>query len=236
MNQAGVFIVVDGITGSGKSTLLQAVREHVGSTRRSISTQEWFLEHKRPPSFKDLSDADVLFTQEPTRWWIGAGIREELSRTDSPYSSRTLAHAFALDRQIQYKTLILPALEAGKTVIQDRSVTSSLVLQPLMQDGPGVAELLALEGNALAMNHAPNHLILTHIDPATALSRLASRVYENKGVFEFSELLQKSHTAFHSDWFRSLFEQHGTSIHTIDTSRSIEAMCSDMIELIDSLL
>lgn len=230
------FIVLDGITGSGKSTLLGAVREHLEESYNVVGTQQWFKENNRPPSFEDLKDADVIFTQEPTRWWIGAGIREELSRTDSPYSTRTLAQAFALDRQIQYKTLILPSLEAGKIVIQDRSVTSSLILQPLMPDGPDITELLALEGNALAMQHAPSNLILTDLDPQIALSRLKDRLYENKGVFEFGELLQKSHAAFHSEWFQSLFKSRGTNIHIMDTNRPVEAMCSDMIELVDSLL
>lgn len=232
----GKLIVIDGITGSGKSTLIKAVRTHLEAKHRVIGTQQWFTENRRPPSFDDLKDADILFTQEPTRWWIGAGIREELSRTDSPYSVRTLAEAFALDRQIQYKTLILPALKAGKTIIQDRSVTSSLVLQPLMPGGPSVTELLALEGNAIALEHAPTDLILTHLDPAIALERLASRLYESKGVFEFKTLLEQSHQAFHSTWFAELFNGRGTNIHTINTNTSLEAMSSGMIELIDRLL
>src|SRR5437879_6314835 len=122
---AGRFIVIDGIAGSGKSTIADAAAQWAQRQgHRVFRLQEWEKAHGTPPVLADVGEANVVFTYEPTRSWIGAAIRGELSRMDEPYDGLEIAHAFALDRQSLYRRLILPALEAGKTVIQERSVSS----------------------------------------------------------------------------------------------------------------
>ena len=214
----GKFIVVDGVTGSGKSTILRAIKAWSASCQhKTFDLEEWSQTHHDPPTFDDVKDADVLYTFEPTKTWIGSAIRKELSRTDKPYSAMELAQAFSLDRLLMYKRLILPALEAGKTIVQDRSVTSSIFIQ-LSQEPRTltIEELLALPGNALALEHAPDILVLTHVKPETAAQRLQARANESKGVFEDPELLRRMAGVISSEWFSKLFADRGTAVHHFD--------------------
>ncbi|MBI4435745.1 hypothetical protein HY630_03670 [Candidatus Uhrbacteria bacterium] len=235
MRTKGRFIIVDGLTGSGKSTILQAVTHWaVECGHRIFRLQDW--KEPAPPRFEDISDYDVYFTLEPTRSWIGAAIRQELSRTDQPYGGEELAHAFALDRELQYRRLIIPALAAGKTVIQDRGVSSSIVYQPVMPNSVPLEMILSLPGNKLAMEYAPNALVLTRLGAQEAALRIASRAGESKGVFADQEFLKKQEERFASDWFTELFESRGTRVFHLDTRGSQEESQVQATKLIDHIL
>jgi thymidylate kinase len=235
MKMGGRFIVVDGLTGSGKSTVLQAVTHWaVDCGQRIFLLQDW--KESAPPRFEDIPDYEVYFTYEPTRHWVGAAIRYELSRTDQPYGGEELAHAFALDRELQYRRLILPALKAGKTIIQDRGVSSSIVYQPVMPNSLPVESLLKIPGNKLALQHAPTALVLTRVPADMAASRIQSRSEENKGVFADIEFLKKQEERFASPWFRELFESRGTKVFELDTSGSLEYTQTLATKLINHIL
>lgn len=235
MQTKGRFIIVDGLTGSGKSTVMNAVTDWVVACgHRIFKLQDW--KESAPPRFEDLEDYDVYFTFEPTRSWVGAAIRSELSRTDKPYGGEELAHAFALDRELNYRRLILPALEAGKTVIQDRGVSSSIVYQPVMPNSVSLETLLSLPGNKLALEHAPTAMVLTKLPAAVAVKRIAQRGGESKGVFADVEFLKKQEERFASPWFRQLFEERGTKVFELDTSGTLEETQRLATELIDHIL
>lgn len=232
---SGTFIIVDGITGSGKSTVLRAVEEQVAARGQRIFRQHDWTQ-TQPPRFQDIEDFDVYFTFEPTRNWVGAAIRQELSRTDDPYTGAELAHAFALDRNIHYRRLIIPALVAGKTVIQDRGVSSSIVYQPVMPGSVPLETILALPGNALALTYAPSALVLTALPAALAASRIDSRGGESKGVFADIEFLKQQEERFGSAWLRELFESRGSRVLTLNTSGTLDQSRSDAKTLVTDLL
>jgi len=235
MNRAGKFIIVDGLTGSGKSTVLNAIQDWARDCGHKIfRLQDW--KEATPPRFEDVSEFDILFTYEPTRTWVGSAIRYELSNTSDPYSGEELAHAFALDRHIQYKRLILPALEAGKIVIQDRGVSSSLVYQPIMPNSVPLETIMALPGNKLALEHAPDDLILTQVSAQTAMERIRARDDESKGVFAELSFMEKQEERFNSDWFKTLFESHGSQLFQLDTSGTLEQSRTNATTLINHLL
>ncbi|MCR4313701.1 MAG: hypothetical protein NUV84_00435 [Candidatus Uhrbacteria bacterium] len=235
MQTKGRFIMVDGLTGSGKSTILNAVTQWaIECNHRIFRLQDW--KEPTPPRFENLEDYDIYFTYEPTRSWVGAAIRYELSRTDEPYGGEELAHAFALDRELNYRRLILPALGAGKTVIQDRGVSSSIVYQPVMPGSVPVETILSLPGNKLALAHAPTALVLTKLPAAVAAERIAQRGGESKGVFADVEFLKKQEERFASSWFHQLFEERGTKVFELDTGGSLEQSQRLATELIDHIL
>jgi thymidylate kinase len=235
MRTTGTFIIVDGLTGSGKSTILHAVNDWaVGCGHKIFRLKDWTK--PQPPTFEDAEGADILFTHEPTRSWVGAAIRQELSGDDEPYGGEELSHAFALDRQIQYRRLIIPALAAGKTVIQDRGVSSSIVYQPVMPSSVPLETVLSLPGNVLALKHAPNALILTKVSADIAAERIASRGGESKGVFADLNFLKLQEERFTSDWLHELFKQHGTTVFELDTSGSLDESRRRATELIDHIL
>ncbi len=236
MNDRSRFVVVEGITGSGKSTCLRAIHAYlVDQGLRVFDAQAFAEESHDPPHFDSHGDFDVYFTFEPTKWWVGHAIRKEMSFGDT-YSGLEQAHAFSLDRLIQYRRFILPALRAGKTVIQDRCVSSSLLYQPIIAGGPHQDAVAALPGNALALKHAPGHLIVLDLDAKKACERLQGRFDESKGVFEQLELLQNIDKRIRSDWFRDLFTSRGTTIHALDADGTPDIVAQRSIELIQSII
>jgi dTMP kinase len=236
-NMPGEFLMIDGIAGSGKTTILRALADHLEQSETSVfRLSDWFDANDRPPTFPEVKDADVLFTFEPTKAWIGAAIRGEMSRTDAPYSANELAQAFAIDRHVMYKRLIVPALRSGKTVIQDRGVSTSIVYQPIMDETIDLDAVTNLEGNRFALRWAPNRLILTDVDPKIAYERLHGRDEESRGVFAQLDALQHWSKRFHSKWLAELFEKHGTTIEHIDTSVSKQDSIEQAKQMITSLL
>jgi len=235
--KTGRFILIDGIAGSGKTTVIQAIFDYLCSEGKTcFRLQDWKEDH--PPQFEEIPDFDVYFTLEPTRQWVGAAIRKEMSQLEHPYNGEELAHAFALDRQIMYRRLILPALAAGKIVIQDRGVTTSLVYQAIMPGGLSVEEIAKLPGNKLALDHAPNVLILT----STPIEQIAERIQQRPatqgaaGVFAQVDLARRVDVIYRSQWFRELFESKGTRLFELFTGGTQEESKAKAIELIATLL
>jgi dTMP kinase len=106
--QVGFFVSIDGPGGSGKSTVVAIISEMLIGHGLVVHT-----------------------TTEPSRTPLGKLIR---AGTDE-YKGMALACLVAGDRHHQLATEIRPALSAGKVVICDRYLPSSLVLQRM--DGVG---------------------------------------------------------------------------------------------------
>ena len=235
--KTGKFILIDGIAGSGKTTVIQAMFDAlVAKGLRCFRLQDWTESH--PPSFAEIPDFDVYFTFEPTRQWIGAAIRSEMSQTEHPYDGAELAHAFALDREIMYRRLIMPALEAGKTVVQDRGISTSIIYQPIQPNSLSLEEILDLPGNKLALQLAPSHLILTSTPVEKIVDRIRNRPASQgaAGVFADVELARRVDARYREPWFRELFESRGTQIHTLDTSGTLEESQASAVGLIEKLV
>ncbi len=226
--------MVDGMTGSGKSTVLNAVQEWTQEQGHNVFKLSDWIDHE-PPAFEDLQDHDVFFTYEPTRTWTGRAIRYELSRSDDPYGGEELAHAFALDRQIMYKRLVIPALKAGKIVIQDRGISSSLVYQPVMHGGMTEEFIMSLPGNQLALDHAPDVLILTKVDAQEAHRRIHARDDESKGVFAELAFLLKQEERFAAKWLHSIFKNKGSRVYLLDTGGTVDDSRARATELISQI-
>ena len=90
---------------------------------------------------------------EPTYEGIGAVIRNEIIKkgTGRSYSAATTAQAYALDREVLYRTTVLPALKKQKFVVQDRGLPASLAYQSaqaeISKEKLTVEDILALPGN-----------------------------------------------------------------------------------------
>lgn len=235
MPYPGNLIMIDGIAGSGKTTVINAMFEQLVAEGRSCwRLQDW--KEEAPPRFDDVKEYDVLFTYEPTRHWVGAAIRNELSH-NKMFRALSHAHAFALDREIQYRRLIIPALQAGRTVIQDRGVSTSLVYQPTMAHGPSLHAVKALPGNVVALANAPQHLVITRAPFEHVAERIRTRADESKGVYSIDlDLLRRADERFRAPWFRKLFESRGTTLHDLDTSGTLEQSKANAIAILSNIL
>ncbi|GAA0822045.1 dTMP kinase [Streptosporangium amethystogenes subsp. fukuiense] len=108
----GLFIAVEGPNGVGKTTAVARFADRLRSTGRAVH-----------------------MTTEPSDTPLGRLIRT----SEGALTGRALALAVAADRYAHLEAEILPALAAGKVVISDRYVQSSLVLQRL--DGLPLREI-----------------------------------------------------------------------------------------------
>jgi dTMP kinase len=147
----GLFIAFEGGDGSGKSTQARLLAERLRSAGR-----------------------DVLLTREPGGTDVGERLRSlVLDPANAPIDPVTEALIFAASRSAHVRQLIGPALAAGRTVVTDRYVDSSVAYQGAGRDlGPdAVAEVNEWATGGLH----PDLTILLDVDTGTAAARRAAR-------------------------------------------------------------
>ena len=216
----GKFIIIDGIDGSGKGTVVDAYELYFRKKKKKILDLKvyWKRNHILPEP-RDLKPYDVIISCEPTFSLVGLAIRDEIVRhNERTYSAAATAQAFALDRFILYKRIIVPALNAGKIVIQERGMTTSMIYQPIQKEPLPLKKILQLEGNQLALKYAPLALIITLLDPKEAIKRLKNRKKKQDfAIFEKVLFLKKAQLRFKAEWFKVMFKRRGTKVIYLET-------------------
>ncbi|MDR3312043.1 MAG: dTMP kinase [Spirochaetaceae bacterium] len=156
------FIVFEGIDGAGTSTQWELLKKRAG--------RDWF------------------FTAEPTAGPAGVFLRRLLGGAES-VEAGTMVFLFAADR---YEHLygaggILEALQAGKTVVSDRYLFSSLAYQSV-----GLGDSLPrLVNSSFPL---PKHLFYFRINVDAALARIAGRPAAE--IYEKRDFLEKTAAAY----------------------------------------
>ena len=231
----GLFVIIDGLDGIGKGVCLDALKEEASDMGWKIfDVNEYWVKENNIPSFEEIGDVDLLITSEPTYQGIGKHIREKLICKDGmSFSTSVLAQAYSLDRQILYEKLIIPAIEKGINIFQSRSVTTSIVYQKLTgkEDGVNMDFILNLEGNKLALENAPDYLIIPMIkNVEEVMNRLENRAKEDNCKFENLEFQLKAKEEYESGNFKKIFEGRGTKLEYIDVGRTVEDSKSETKE------
>jgi len=158
MSGKGVFVCVEGLDGCGKTTQAKLL------VRR----------------LKRMGYVAV-YTAEPSRGKIGKLIREHYLHCEKRASIVVEALLFAADRVEHVEREVLPALKAGKVVVSDRYVYSSLAYQ-----GAGGLDLDWIqEVNKGAV--FPDLAVFIDVAPETAIGRLKAE----KSVMENLEFQRK---------------------------------------------
>jgi dTMP kinase len=234
----GKFIMIDGIDGSGKTTIVQYWKEYLESLGKKVfDLKSYWKEHDRHPTFEEIKDCDVLFSAEMSYTGIGKVLREELINRASNYPPLAIAEAYALDRLIIYTKLLIPFLKLGKLVISDRGVSTSLAYQSSMSPELTFQVLAGIPGNALALQYAPDHLVIVKIDPEIALARLDSRSDKNDAaIFEKLETLQKIITIFDSQEYRDFFTERRAQVSELSGEGSYVEVQERSIECLKKFL
>ncbi len=216
----GCFLMVDGLDGAGKGVVINALKEHFEKTgRRIFDLRAYWKETNDIPELSQVADYDVICSSEPTFSMVGKVIREEIVRdNERKYSGLTTAHAFALDREILYRKLLLPARQAGKIILQERGVVTSVVYQPVQLERMNLADILNLPGNRLAIKNSPDILLILQVEPAEAIRRLQERGKKDHAIFENLVFQRKLGLRYESGWLKKLFETRGSRVIYLDTS------------------
>ena len=188
-----MFITFEGGEGTGKTTLIQGVAAN--------------LKQKH----------DVVTTREPGGSLITEAIRDIILNPKyqgvTPYTEALL---LAASRAQHLDEVILPALRAGKIVLCDRFVDSSLAYQAYAR-GLGFDFVESI--NQYAMKNLPNLTFYIDLDPEIGLSRIANRdKYDrlDQEAFDFHINVRKGYLEV-----AKRFQQR---IITIDGSQTIEAI------------
>ncbi len=143
----GLWVTLEGGDGAGKTT-------------QAALLQEWL----------QASGRTVVRTREPGGTEVGVLIRDIVLHHRGEVAPRAEALLYAADRAQHVQTVVLPALERGEVVVQDRYLDSSVAYQGAgrVLDAAEVRDLsLWATGGEL-----PDVTILLDLDPAAARARL----------------------------------------------------------------
>jgi dTMP kinase len=147
----GLLVTIDGPNGAGKTSLAVAVADRLEAAGKSV--------HR---------------TRQPSPTLLGDTVRA----AERDVKGRALACLVAGDRHYQSDTEILPQLRAGATVLCDRYIESSLVLQRF--DGVELDYILAINRGI----PRPDLRIQLLATPAVLGERLAQRKMAPERRFE----------------------------------------------------
>jgi dTMP kinase len=217
----GRFIVLEGIDGAGTTTQLNALREHFRRTgRRAFFTHE--------PSDGPVGMLIRLALQKRL-----VGANYDLHDPDHPplegaaaFDGDALALLFAADRADHVAAQVRPNLEAGRHVVCDRYLLSTLAYQGQ------TAELeWLLEINRPAI--VPDLTLFLDVPPGEAEARMRGSRWK-KEIFETPEQ-QRRVRARYFELIQRDFPQRGR-VEIIDSTRPAEEVTAELLALVDRFL
>lgn len=194
----GKFIVFEGLDGSGLSTQAQLLRD-------------WLLEKGKA----------VVLTKEQTENAIG-GLVKTILKKEWQVSPLALQLLFTADRAHHLASEIEPSLAAGKIVISDRYIFSTLAFGSL-----GV-ELEFLK-KINEKFRAPDLTFIIDTKPEECLRRIAaSRAHEE--LFEEKEKFEQVRQNYLS------LKDMWPNVHVIDGNRSKEEVFADVKKIVEKII
>ena len=203
----GYFITIEGSDGSGKSTQLKKI----------IS----YLEEKQ---------VDLVVTREPGGTDVAEAIRELILDPAYPQmTAKTEMLLYAAARAQHVEEKVLPALQAGKVVLSDRYVDSSIAYQAY---GRGLGDMVA-QVNAIATGGlVPDLTVFLDLPPAVGMARKQQE--ENE-----LDRLEQEKLEFHQkvyEGYDALCKKEPERICRIDASGTLEEVFGQIKEALDKIL
>ncbi|WP_127588659.1 dTMP kinase [Paenibacillus koleovorans] len=205
--QTGYFISVEGGEGAGKTSAIAMMVEH--------------LERK---------GFGVLSTREPGGIPIAEQIRQViLDRANTEMDGRTEALLYAAARRQHLTQKVLPALRAGKAVVCDRFVDSSLAYQGFAR-GLGIDEVWSINDFAVE-GHMPDLTIWLDVSPEVGLSRIHADAGREINRLDLEK--QEFHNQVREGYLQ-LQERFPTRIVSIDANRDIASIHEEIRQVLDA--
>ena len=193
----GLLVTFEGIDRSGKTTQARLLCEELGD--------------------------EALGVREPGGTPVGERVRELLKDPAARIGGEAEALLFAAARAELVTHVVRPALEAGKVVVSDRFLDSSLAYQGAAR-GLGVEEVERINRFATG-GLVPDLTILLVIDPAAAGARAGeSDRFEDEG----RDLQQRVQAAY-----EELADADPGRWRRIDADRAAEAIHADVMTAVE---
>lgn len=203
----GYFITFEGPDGSGKTTQIDLLEEYlIGQGHR------------------------VLVTREPGGTAIGEAIRDIiLDRDNQEMDAITEMLLYAASRAQHVSQLIRPALEAGKIVLCDRFVDSSIAYQGF---GRGLGMEIVERANRIALQGIlPDLTLFFDIDPEEGLRRGSLRDRQ-------ADRLEMENLDFHRrvyKGFKALCVKYPQRFRNVKAGLTIDEIKSQILNIISEL-
>ena len=201
--QKGWFITFEGPDGSGKTTI-------------STNVYQKLL----------TSGLDVIYTREPGGIDIAEQIRGIiLDPKNTAMDVKTEALLYAASRRQHFVEKVLPAIQAGKIVICDRFVDSSLAYQGVGR-GIGIEEVLSINEFAIE-GYYPDVTLFLDIDPIEGLKRISNRHYRDR--------LDREAEDFHLKvalGYQEVLKRYRHRMQVLDANRPVEEIVNEAVQYI----
>lgn len=204
---SGKFISFEGPDGAGKTSVLRQIRTDLEA---------------------ELGAGKVMYTREPGGNHISEQIRQVLfSPENTDMDGRTEALLFAAARRQHIVSEIVPGLRAGKVILCDRYVDSSIAYQgagrQLGEDDIWQMNQFAIDGLL------PQLTIYLDVESEIGLRRIAEHRSDQVNR------LDKEKLAFHQTVRQSylrLYHKHPDRIKLIDASQPLDQVVVDVRQTI----
>ena len=196
----GLFITFEGPDGCGKTTQMKLLAE--------------YLEKK---------GEEVVLTREPGGKGLGEKVREILLNYDGEVSDRCESFLFLADRAQNIDIIVNPAVKAGKIVLCDRHIDSTVAYQGY---GRGLdIERINMLNNLATNGKKPDLTFVFDVDVETSMKRVGKEKdrMESAGI-DFHNRVRQG--------YLELAKQEPNRIKVIDATKSIEEIHDEVIKIL----
>ena len=198
------FIVVEGSEGVGKSSQIKIIERYLINNK-----------------------IDYILTREPGGTSFGESIRDIILNDDNNTEELTDSLLFYASRYENYKKIILPALDADKTVICDRYHYSTLVYQGIVGNNSYVKAIHEIFD--AIYSKMIDHIIYLYTTPKESFKRISKRSvtdkFESRGLSYLEDL---------SNAYELVFDGM-KNITKIDTSEDKDITKDNLIKSLDEI-
>lgn len=201
----GYLITLEGGEGSGKTSILKLMADILAQQGHQI-----------------------VCTREPGGIEIAEQIREViLDRNNSSMDPRTEALLYAAARRQHLVEKVIPALEAGKIVLCDRYIDSSLAYQGYAR-GLGIEEIYTVNKFAID-DYMPDLTLYFDVEPQVGLARIGKDAGREVNRLDVESM--KFHETVR-EGYQILVGQYPERIQVIDAGNSIEKVLEDALAVV----
>ena len=198
------FIVVEGSEGVGKSSQIKIIERYLINNK-----------------------IDYILTREPGGTSFGESIRDIILNDDNNTEELTDSLLFYASRYENYKKIILPALDAGKTVVCDRYHYSTLVYQGIVGNNSYVKAIHEIFD--AIYSKMIDHIIYLYTTPKESFKRISKRSvtdkFESRGLSYLEDLSNAYELVFNGM----------KNIIKIDTSEDKDITKDNLIKSLDEI-
>ena len=198
------FIVVEGSEGVGKSSQIKII-------------ERYLIDNK----------IEYILTREPGGTSFGESIRDIILNDNNNTEELTDSLLFYASRYENYKKIILPALDADKTVICDRYHYSTLVYQGIVGNNSSVKAIHEIFD--AIYSKMIDHIIYLYTTPKESFKRISKRSvtdkFESRGLSYLEDLSNAYELVFNGM----------KNITKIDTSEDKDITKDNLIKSLDEI-